>query len=75
MIDVSLERELRDRLVLLDPSQQRQVLEYARSLSDSPHDASAHSLLRFAGIMPAAEVERIARAVTEGCERVDPGDW
>ena len=75
MIDFTLERELRERLARLAPSAQRQVLEYARSLSEAPHDVSAHSLLRFAGMMPADEVEEIARAVTEGCERVDPGEW
>jgi hypothetical protein len=32
-------------------------------------------LLRFAGILTPEEAELMERAIEEGCERVDQGDW
>ena len=71
-----LERELHDRLVLLAPAQQRQVLEYARALGEVPHrGVPGAALLRFAGAIPAEDVSAMARAVAEGCEGVEADGW
>ena len=73
MVDFVLERELRGYLALLGPSEQRELLDYARALRErSRHGVAGRSLLRFAGSIPLEDVASIARAVGEGCERVDP---
>ena len=72
MVDLAFERELRDYLAGLAPAQQRQVLEYARALHGG---GPGEALLRFAGTIPAQELEAMERAVTEGCERVDADGW
>jgi len=72
----AFERELRERLSLLDPDQQRQVLEYARALSEEPQrGVPGQALLRFMGSIPADDLRDIARAVEEGCEGIDPRGW
>lgn len=73
----ALERELRERLSLLAPDQQRQVLEYARALSEEAprRGVPGQSLLRFVGSIPADDLREIGRAVEEGCEGVDPRGW
>jgi hypothetical protein len=68
----ALERELQERLSLLGPEQQRQVLEYARALSDAPlRGVPGHALLRFTGSISEKDLDLIARAIEEGCEGVD----
>ncbi len=72
----ALEHELHQWLSLLGPDQQKQVLEYARALSESPRrGVPGQALLRFAGAIPADDLRTIARAVEEGCEAVDPRGW
>lgn len=69
----ALERELHERLSVLGPDQQRQVLEYARALSEAPRrGVPGQALLRFASAIPANDLREIARAVEEGCEGVAP---
>ncbi|HEV2150536.1 MAG TPA: hypothetical protein VGR37_24260 [Longimicrobiaceae bacterium] len=72
----ALEREIHERLAVLGPEQQRQVLEYARALSEAPRrGVPGKALLRFSGTIPADDLRAIARAVEEDCERVDPNGW
>ncbi|HYJ80533.1 MAG TPA: hypothetical protein VEW03_13050 [Longimicrobiaceae bacterium] len=72
----TIEREIRERLSMLRPDQQRQVLEYARALSEAPErGVPGKALLRFAGTIPAEEVQAIERAIEEGREGVDPRGW
>jgi hypothetical protein len=73
---VAIERELHERLSMLRPEQRRQVLEYARALSEAPRrGVPGEALLRFAGTLSDAEAEEFNRAVEEGCETVDPDAW
>lgn len=73
---VALERELHERLSMLRPDQRLQVLEYARALSEGPRrGVKGESLLRFAGALSREQAEDLARAVEDGCERVDPDAW
>jgi len=73
---VALERELHERLSMLRPEQRRQVLEYARALSEGQRrGVSGKALLRFAGTLSPDEAEAFKRDVEEGCERVDPDGW
>lgn len=72
----ALERELQERLSALGPDQRRQVLDYARALSEAPQrGVPGEALLRFAGGIPHDDLRVIAEAVEEGCERVDPRGW
>lgn len=72
----TIERELRDRLSVLAPEQQRQVLEYARALGTVPQRGIPGSaLLRFAGTIPEEDLAAIRMAVEEGCEGIDAGGW
>ncbi len=71
-----LDRELAACLSRLDPDQRRQVLEYARALSETPaRGVPGTALKRFAGIISAEDAREINAAIEEGCERVDPRDW
>jgi hypothetical protein len=76
MVSFALERELRDSLAALAPEQQRQVLEYARSLGAAPRrGVPGEALLRFAGTLSREDAAELARAVEEDCEVVDPHSW
>jgi hypothetical protein len=76
MVNFALEQELRDSLAALAPEQQRQVLEYARSLGATPRQGvPGEALLRFAGTMSREDAAELTRAVEEDCEAVDPHGW
>lgn len=74
MVNFALDQELRDCLAALE--QQRQVLEYARSLCAAPRRGVPGKTLRgFAGILAAEDAAQIARAVEEDCESIGPDGW
>lgn len=76
MVGFALEQEFRDSLAVLAPEQQRQVLEYARSLGAATRQGvPGTALLRFAGAMSREDAAELARAVEEGCEAIDPDGW
>jgi hypothetical protein len=76
MVNFALEQELRDSLAALAPEQQRQVLEYARSLGAAPRQGvPGEALLRFAGTMSREDAAELALAVEEDCEAIDPHGW
>lgn len=68
--------EVVEQLEHLPEDLQRRVLAYTRSLARSaPQGVSGQELLRFAGLIPADDLERMRQAVEQGCEQVDPDDW
>jgi hypothetical protein len=71
MIDSSLTVDILDQLRRLAPEQQRQVLEFARTLAMSPVGVPGKDLLQFAGAIDSGELATMAAAIEEGCERVD----
>lgn len=72
----AIERELHERLALLRPEQQQQVLDYARALSEVPRrGVPGTALLRFAGTMSPEDAAEMARVIEEGCEGVDLSGW
>jgi hypothetical protein len=76
MVNFAFEQELRDYLAVLEPEQQRQVLEYARALGGTlGRGVPGKSLLRFAGTMAAGDVAELARSIAETCETIDPNGW
>lgn len=52
------------------------VEEYVRALAeDPPRGVPGHALLRFAGAIPEAALQRMERIIAEECERIDEGAW
>ena len=75
MTDAIKEQIIR-RLDGLSDEEQRRALDFVRSLpTRAPKGVSGESLLRFAGAFEPEEARKLARAIEEGCERVDAGEW
>ena len=74
----SLREELLKQLAQLSPDKQRELLAYACSLMESPLPAPGTpgtELVRFGGMIEANDLQKIAHAIEEDCERVDLGAW
>jgi hypothetical protein len=56
-------------------AQQRQVLGFARALAAKKRQASGRALKQFAGTIAKEDLARIAEAIDEGCEQVNPDEW
>jgi hypothetical protein len=56
--------------------QQRQVLDFARTLTmPPPLGVRGASLLRFAGAIDVSDLDAMSRAIEAGCERIDADEW
>jgi hypothetical protein len=76
MIRPTIERELLEQLAVLPAEKQRQVLDYARSLSGMPlRGAPGAELLAFSGTISRDDAEQMMRAIDDGCERIDINEW
>lgn len=72
----AIEKELRKQLDKLPAAQQRQVLDFARTLAARKRQiASARALSEFAGTIAKEDLALIAQAIDEGCEQVNPDEW
>ncbi len=75
-MEPAIEKELLMHLKQLGTEEQRQVLDFARTLANSRRcGTSGESLLRFGGAISATDLEIIAEAIQEGCEQVNPDEW
>jgi len=74
MVDTSIQNELHSALGQLPIAQQQQVLEFARNLA-TPQGVPGSDLLQFAGSIDDTELEKMTRAIAEGCEKVDSNEW
>ena len=55
---------------------QRQVLDYVRKLTAfAQHGIPGEKLLRFAGVIPADDLQLIHQAIEDDCEQVDWHEW
>lgn len=62
----------------LSPEKQRELLAYARSLTEAdavPKGTPGKDLLVFSGAIGPNDVGKIARAIEEDCEQVDRSAW
>ena len=76
MINMTVEKQLREQLEDLPAEQQHQVLEFARSLVKAKgHGVPGKDLLRFAGAIEAEDLIDIEKAIHEGCEKVNLDEW
>ena len=75
-MEPTMEKELLKHLKQLGPEEQRQVLDFARTLATSGRDGTpGESLIRFGGAIDAADLAIISQAIEEGCEQVNPDEW
>ncbi len=57
-------------------SLQRQVLEFVRSLVKAEvRGTPGQQLLRFAGSIPADDLQLMRQAIEHDCERIDVDEW
>ena len=76
MVDATIEHELSTCLGQLPVEQQRQVLEFARTLATSPlQGVRGSNLLQFAGTIDESDLEAMSQAIKDGCERIDADEW
>lgn len=76
MSDQSMQKEILNHLVKLPPEQQRQVLDFARTLRETIATGKpGKALLRFAGAIDEADLLIMKQAIEEGCERVNQDEW
>ncbi len=76
MTTLAMKSELLHHLNRLPTAMQCQVLQFARALEMTTHaGVPGASLMSFAGCIPADDLSAIAKAVEEGCERVDAHEW
>lgn len=76
MVDAVIQNELTTYLGRLPVEQQRQVLEFARTLvAAPPRGVPGANLLRFAGTIDAGDLESMSQAIEDGCERIDADEW
>jgi hypothetical protein len=77
-IGLSMSATVRDQIIeqvdRLDDPQRIEVVNFARRLG-APVGTPGQSLLHFAGAIPPWDLEAMAQAIEEGCEKVDPNAW
>ena len=72
----TLEAEIRKQLDQLPLEQQRQVLEFARSLvATRIRGVPGKDLLRFAGVIDTEDLNIMKQTIEEGCEKIDLNEW
>lgn len=72
----TLRKEIIDQLDRLSEEEQRRMLEFARTLAAStPKGTPGRELTRFAGMFDPEDARRMAAAIEEGCETVNPDEW
>ena len=71
-----IEKELHEQITRLKDDQQLRLLEFARSLADSPGKGEAgKTLMRFAGTIEKDEIVAIETAIDDGCKTVNANEW
>jgi hypothetical protein len=80
MTSESLKEQIIIELDHLSPSQQQQILEYARSIQSTaqrPQGIPGDTLLARAHEInfPAEDLAEIVKAIEEGCEGIDWDGW
>lgn len=76
MSESVIQQEIANELGKLRVEEQRQVLEYVRSLAEAkPVGVHGKTLLAFAGTIERSDLELMRIAIEEGCEKVSPDEW
>lgn len=76
MVNPLIKREIEEQLNRLPVEMQRRVLNYALELATRrPKGVKGASLLKFAGEIPAEDLQTMARAIEKDCEHIDQYEW
>ena len=70
-----LQEELLQRMARLPEEEQQRVLAFVKGLTPAAGGSSGKDLLKFSGAIGHADLQMIAKAIEEGCERVDRSEW
>ena len=75
-MDESVRTRLLEQIESIPHDDQQRVLEFARALAMSVLEGvPGKDLLRFAGAVPADDLQLIAKAIEADCERIDFSEW
>ncbi|MEM9905714.1 MAG: hypothetical protein AAF921_11895 [Cyanobacteria bacterium P01_D01_bin.44] len=75
-MNVPIIDEVVEQLKAMPQPLQRQVLEFVRSLVKAEvRGTPGPQLLRFAGSIPADDLQLMREAIERDCERVDVDEW
>lgn len=76
MTTSAMKTELLHHLNRLPVAMQCQVLQFARSLEMIAHSGvSGATLVSFAGSIPVEDLNDMAQAIEDDCERIDSNEW
>ncbi len=71
----NLQEELLQRMARLPEEAQQRVLTFVKDLAPAAGGSSGKELLKFSGTIDRTDLQMIAKAIEEGCERVDRSEW
>jgi len=75
-MDTSIRDKVVEQLSRMPQSLQKQVLEFAKTLTDSTvQGVPGSQLLRFAGTIPLDDIALMREAIEQDCEQVDANEW
>ncbi|MCY7277340.1 MAG: hypothetical protein LH702_27315 [Phormidesmis sp. CAN_BIN44] len=75
-MDTSIRDKVVEQLSRMPQSLQKQVLEFAKTLTDSTvQGVPGSQLLRFAGTIPLDDIALMHEAIEQDCEQVDANEW
>jgi len=69
----TIKEDLKAQIEKLPAELQSRLLEFIKTLV--PRGIEGKNLLRFEGAIPPRELELMSRAIEEGCEKIDLGEW
>jgi len=76
MLNVTVKKEIINRMGRLNYEHQRRVLDFARALAvTGPKGVPGKLLLAFGGTCSAADLKQMKKAIEENCETVDQNEW
>ncbi len=75
-MDTSIRDKVVEQLSRMPQSLQKQVLEFAKTLTDSTvQGVPGSQLLRLAGTIPLDDIALMREAIEQDCEQVDANEW
>jgi hypothetical protein len=66
--------EILEEVARMDGPRQQKVLDFARRLT-APAGTPGRELMRFVGSIDTADLDAMAHAIQEGCEKIEPNGW
>jgi hypothetical protein len=70
----TVKEQIIEQVDRLDDPQRRLVLGFARQLT-APAGTPGRNLMSFVGSIDPADLEAMAEAIQEGCEKIEPNAW